>query len=76
MEITNKEIQEAINDLDTKYERMQDDAQKIINKMRVLDDLGKGKTEEYNLWFGRLNRLSNQREENRITANRFSTLLK
>tara|TARA_R100001460_G_scaffold108387_1_gene159321 strand:+ start:883 stop:1113 length:231 start_codon:yes stop_codon:yes gene_type:complete len=76
MEITNKEIQEAINDLDTKYERMQDDAQKLIDTLRYLDGRGDKTSEQYKRSFSKLNRLSNLREENRITRERFSTLLK
>ena len=76
MEITNKEIQEAINDLDTKYERMQDDAQKLIDTLRYLDGKGDKTSEQYKMSFRKLNRLSNLREENRITRDRFSTLLK
>lgn len=61
MNITNEQIRDAIKKLDSEYERMQENAKAICNKLKDLEY----DSDEYNAYFRIINRLSDRREVNR-----------
>lgn len=76
MELTKKEIQEAINNLNAEYKSQQDDAKHICEGLKYLRSVGQENSDLYNNLFRNLNKLSDEREVNRITVQRLEENLK
>ena len=76
MEYTKETVQEAINTLNGNYIKMQLEAKNICDKMSYLHNKCEENTESYQNLFNRLNKLSDEREVNRIDALRLENYLK
>lgn len=76
MTITKVEVQEAINNLNAEYEKMQEEAKNICDKMSYLYDKCEENTETYKNLFKRLNKLSDEREVNQFDVEKLENYLK
>ena len=76
MTITKVEVQEAINNLNAEYEKMQEEAKNICDKMSYLHDKCEENTETYKNLFKRLNKLSDEREVNQFDVEKLENYLK
>jgi|TARA_R100001463_G_scaffold2751_2_gene11262 hypothetical protein len=76
MTVSKVEVKEAINTLNGNYIKMQLEAKNICDKMSYLYDKCEENTEAYQNLFNRINKLSDEREVNRIEALRLENYLK
>ena len=77
MELTKVEIQEAIDNLNAEYEVMQEEAKALCGVLKELYDNGVCHTsDEYQVEFMKLNRLSDAREVNQMRVQRLEENLK